>query len=120
MADQVDAKKDDKDEAGENRLEMLVGLFVVVLATFLGICNVKDDNIVQKMQLQQSKKVNNYTWFQARKIRATVYQSFADQMSVPAPGETGEGAKVREEKAKYFKDKADDQELQSKEQLADA
>lgn len=108
-----------KTEDNDNLIETLVGLSVVILATFLGVCNVKDGNIVQRMDLQQANRIDNFNWFQARKIRITVYESFAEQMSVPMPGETAEGAKLREAKVEHFKTEAAKQREESKQQLED-
>ena len=36
----------------------MVAISVAVLATFLGICNVKDDNLVQGMQAAQADKID--------------------------------------------------------------
>jgi len=56
-----------------NALEVCVGIAVVLLATFLGICNVKAGNISQKLIAKQSKVTSNWAWYQARNIRADVY-----------------------------------------------
>jgi hypothetical protein len=101
-------------------MEMWIGLCVVVLATFLGVANVKDGNIVQQMQLKQAERIDNWNWFQARNIRATVYEAFADELTVPWPNETPEATKKREEKSAYFRDKARTQEEKAKTQEADA
>src|SRR5687767_9759382 len=76
------------EEKSEDRLEALVGVSVVLLATFLGICNVKDGNVVQQMQLKQGERNNLWAWFQARNIRSAVYEGSADELTVPFPGET--------------------------------
>lgn len=101
-------------------METCIGLSVVILATFLGIVNVKDDNIVQKMQLAQADRIDNWNWFQARNVRGTVYESFAEELKVPRPGETPELAKLREEKSAYFTKRFQDQEAKAKEQKDDA
>ena len=91
MADipEIDAKNGDK-------LETCIGLCVVILATFLGVANVKDGNIVQQMQLKQADRNDNWNWFQARNIRATVYEAFADELSIAWPNETPDVTKQRE------------------------
>lgn len=73
-------------ENSNNRLETMVGVCVVLLATFIGICNVKDGNIVQKMQQAQASTNNNWAWYQARNIRQAVYESTGENLSVPFPG----------------------------------
>src|SRR5437660_7092427 len=61
-------------EAKKSRahLNTLVAISVALLATFMGICKVKDDNIVQAMQQAQADKIDNYSWYQARNIREEV------------------------------------------------
>ena len=55
-----------------NTLDSCVGMMVVLIATFIGLCNVKDDNIVQQMQMKQVERNDNWAWFQARNIRQAV------------------------------------------------
>jgi hypothetical protein len=104
-------------EVGEDAtpLDVLIGLSVVILATFLGVANIKDDNIVQQMQLKQADRNDNWAWFQARNIRAEVYLSFAEQLSIPWPNETPEIKKQREDKAAAFLEKAQKQEKKADE-----
>ena len=40
-------------------LNSAVALTVALLATFMGICKVKDDNIVQSMQQAQANKLDH-------------------------------------------------------------
>lgn len=105
MATDAEAK-----EQSDNLLEGLVGLSVVLLATFLGICNVKDNNIVQKMQLKQGERNNKWLWLQARNIRGTVYVTTAEQLSIPVSGESKEAMKTRQKLAAKYYEKEIDQE----------
>lgn len=89
-------------ENSNNRLETMVGVCVVLLATFIGICNVKDGNIVQKMQQAQASTNNNWAWYQARNIRQAVYESTGENLSVPFPGETAEVKAAREAMAAKY------------------
>ena len=54
-------------EAAERstRLNATVAVTVAVLATFMGICKVKDDNIVQAMQQAQADKIDHWAYYQA-------------------------------------------------------
>ena len=45
-------------EAKVRRLNAAVAVTVAVIATFMGICKVKDDNIVQAMQQAQADKLD--------------------------------------------------------------
>jgi len=60
---------------GQSRLNARVALTVALLATFMGICKVKDDNIVQAMQQAQADKIDHWAFYQARNIRQDVAQS---------------------------------------------
>ncbi|TMH32951.1 MAG: DUF4337 domain-containing protein [Betaproteobacteria bacterium] len=79
----LDLVKDDANEAPaakpHPRLNAAVAVTVAVLATFMGVCKVKDDNIVQAMQQAQADKIDHWAFYQARNLReelarATVVQ----------------------------------------------
>jgi hypothetical protein len=57
------------------RLNTWVAITVALLATFMGVCKVKDDNIVQAMQQAQAAKIDDWGFYQARNIRQEVAQS---------------------------------------------
>src|SRR5436853_6730161 len=79
--DDDDKKPSDKDKtAARARLNTWVAISVALLATFMGICKVKDDNIVQAMQQAQADKIDNYSWYQARNIREEVATSTEAQL----------------------------------------
>jgi len=71
-------KSDDDPRGSERRnalLNTLVAITVSVLATFMGICKVKDDNIVQAMQQAQADKLDHWNFYQARNIRQDVAEA---------------------------------------------
>src|SRR5256714_14563007 len=78
-----DKKPSDREKtaAARARLNTWVAISVALLATFMGICKVKDDNIVQAMQQAQADKIDNYTWYQARNIREEVARATAAQLT---------------------------------------
>ncbi len=53
-------------------LNAAVAVSVALLATFLGICKVKDDNIVQAMQQAQADKLDHWNYYQARNLREEI------------------------------------------------
>src|SRR5512147_2149392 len=65
---------------GHARLNTWVAVTVALLATFMGICKVKDDNIVQAMQQAQADKLDHWSFYQARNIRQEVAQGALDQL----------------------------------------
>jgi hypothetical protein len=82
-ADPLEHVEDDKDAGGraKSNLNRMVAVTVAILATFMGICKVKDDNIVQAMQQAQADKIDNYSWYQARNIREDVARGTAAQLT---------------------------------------
>ncbi|RZJ13612.1 MAG: DUF4337 domain-containing protein [Rubrivivax sp.] len=73
---------DQAQEAKKERLNAAVAITVAALATFMGICKVKDDNIVQAMQQAQADKLDYWAYFQARTIRADVAEQAATQLEL--------------------------------------
>src|SRR5712675_398769 len=63
-----------------------VAITVALLATFLGVCKVKDDNIVQAMQQAQADKLDHWNFYQARNIRQEVAASTVTQLKLAAAG----------------------------------
>jgi hypothetical protein len=69
-----------------SRLNSWVAITVALLATFLGICKVKDDNIVQAMQQAQAAKLDDWSFYQARNIRQEVAQAELTQLELSRTG----------------------------------
>src|SRR5467141_1589916 len=65
-------------------LNTWVAISVALLATFMGICKVKDDNIVQAMQQAQADKIDNYSWYQARNIREEIAKATIAELTAQA------------------------------------
>lgn len=61
-------------------LNTLVAITVALLATFMGICKVKDDNIVQAMQQAQADKLDHWNFYQARNVRQDVAEAALEQL----------------------------------------
>jgi Domain of unknown function (DUF4337) len=66
----------------ERRLNMRVALAVAVLATFMGVTKVKDDNIVQAMLQAKSDAVDTWSEFQAKSTKQHLAQVTEDQFAV--------------------------------------
>ncbi len=67
-----------------SRLNPAVAVAVALLATFMGICKVKDDNIVQAMQQAQADKIDHWAYYQARNLREELAKSTAVQLRLQA------------------------------------
>src|SRR6266849_11059731 len=101
-------------------LNTLVAISVALLATFMGICKVKDDNIVQAMQQAQADKIDNYAWYQARNIREEVANSTVAQLKVVQTSASPQAQSVVQDQLKTFQALAQEQEEKKKVQQADA
>ena len=66
------------------RLNAAVAVTVALLATFMGICKVKDDNIVQAMQQAQADKLDHWAFYQARNLRQDLAEATATQLELAA------------------------------------
>ena len=83
----ADAASEESAEAraeakAHSRLNSWVAITVALLATFMGICKVKDDNIVQAMQQAQADKIDNWSFYQARNIRQEIGQASLSQLTI--------------------------------------
>lgn len=83
-AEAQDQLKDSEKEKSKSRLNAMVAITVAILATFMGIGKIKDDNIVQQMQQDQAKSVDAWSWYQAKKTRILFAQATVDQLELQA------------------------------------
>ena len=95
--------------ARSTRLNATVAVTVAVLATFMGICKVKDDNIVQAMQQAQADKLDYWAYFQSRTIRADVAESTATQLLLAKGAAPAAQAADYDKAIAGYRDKAADQ-----------
>src|SRR5882672_12625506 len=103
-ADDTDALRDRE----RVRLNSRVAITIALLATFLGVCKVKDDNIVQAMQQAQADKLDHWNFYQARNIRQELAAATVAQLELAAAGAApGQQAGYREAIASYKRQVAD-------------
>jgi hypothetical protein len=117
-----DHKSASKDDAATRRarLNTMVAIAVALLATFMGICKVKDDNIVQAMQQAQADKIDNYSWYQARNIREDVASATVAQLKAMQAAAPPQMQSVYQDQIKTYQALAQDQDEKKKVQQADA
>jgi len=82
--DIVESSKASDGRRNSSWLNPAVAITVALLATFMGICKVKDDNIVQAMQQAQADKLDHWQFYQARNIREEVAKSTLVQLRLQA------------------------------------
>jgi hypothetical protein len=112
--------KKDIAAAARARLNTWVAISVALLATFMGICKVKDDNICQAMQQAQADKIDNYAWYQARNIREEVASSTVAQLKVLQASSSPQSQSVVQDQLKVYQALAQEQEEKKKVQQAAA
>ena len=97
-----------KDRAAA-RLNMWVAVTVAILATFMGICKVKDDNIVQSMQQAQANKIDHWNFYQARNIREEIAKSTVVQLKLGMLGRSGADQAAYQEAIRQYETVAAEQ-----------
>lgn len=68
----------------KSQLNNYVAITVVVFVTFMGICKVKSDNVVQAMQKAQADRIDTWSFYQARNVRAEIAKSTVAQLKLQA------------------------------------
>ena len=87
MLSQAETARNEREARGA-RLNAAVAVTIALLATFMGICKVKDDNIVQSMQQAQADKLDHWAFYQARNIRQEIAEATATQLELSRPAAT--------------------------------
>ena len=112
-------QEDAKEHKEHERLNGFVAVTVAILATFLGICNVKDDNVVQAMLAAQAEKIDQWNFFQARNIREEVMRATVEQLTVERVAQTDPGKiAALDASIKKYTDMAESQKIKKEEQKA--
>jgi hypothetical protein len=88
------ASASEQRSARKARLNATVAITVAVLATFMGICKVKDDNIVQAMQQAQADKLDHWAYYQARNLRQEIAESTLVQLELARLGAPASAAET--------------------------
>src|SRR5258708_28015890 len=122
VEEDADKKEPERTRAKTSKahLNSMVAISVALLATFMGICKVKDDNIVQAMQQAQADKIDNYSWYQARNIREEVARATVAQLKAEEAAAPPQAKPVFDEQLKTYEAIAHEQAEQKKVQQADA
>jgi len=73
----------------DESLNNLLSIVVALVATLLGLCNVKDGNIVQNMAKTQAEAIDTWSYYQAKSIKQALAEGTVAQLlkspSAPAP-----------------------------------
>src|SRR6266481_5357031 len=112
-----DETKETKNAAAQksrNQLNTLVAISIAKKATIMGICKVKDDNIVQAMQQAQADKIDSYSWYQARNIREEVARATVAELTALSTTAPPQAQTVYQEQIKAFQAVAQEQDDKKK------
>jgi len=96
-------------QSENKRFNNLVAVTVAALATFMGICKVKDDNIVQAMQQAQADKIDHWAYYQARNIRQEVAEATVAQLELARPAASSASAAAYDAAIAKYRALAQDQ-----------
>ena len=99
------------------RLNAAVAITVALLATFMGICKIKDDNICQAMQQAQADKIDHWSYYQARNVRQEVAEATATQLRLQQASQPASAQAAYAEAIARYDQVAKDQ-AQKKQQVA--
>ena len=86
----------------------------------MGICKVKDDNIVQAMQQAQADKIDNYSWYQARNVREEIAKATIAELTAQAPSAPQQARAAYQEQIKAYQAIEQEQAAKKNVQQADA
>jgi hypothetical protein len=90
-------------------LNPAVAITVALLATFMGICKVKDDNIVQAMQQAQADRLDHWQFYQARNIREEVANATLTQLRLQALSAPAQSQAAYQEQITNYANRVKDQ-----------
>ena len=107
--DLIDRAAEAAESRSQARLNAAVAITVAVLATFMGICKVKDDNIVQAMQQAQADKIDHWAYYQARNLRQDIAETAALQLQLAKAGAPAAQAEAYDKAITDLQGKAADQ-----------
>jgi hypothetical protein len=93
----------EKAPESKSKLNVYVAISVALIATFMGICKVKDDNIVQAMQKVQAGSIDKWSYYQARNTQLKVATATAEQFHVSALMTTGQAKAYAEDREKFYR-----------------
>jgi hypothetical protein len=77
--------QDNSPSPAASTLNTWVAITVALLATFTGICQIKDNNIGQAMQQAQADKIDHWAFYQARNLREEIAKATVAELKLTAP-----------------------------------
>lgn len=72
----------ERDESEDSRLNFLIAALTAVLATLLGVFNVKDGNIAQSMGQHQAQAVDSWAHYQFKNVKQHMAENMVDTLKL--------------------------------------
>ena len=96
------------EQAGKNKINSKVALFVAITATFMALCNVKDGNIVQAMSQAQAHSIDAWSYFQAKSTKQSIAETTLEIIKLQNSAASVDLVKKYDEEIKrYEKEKSE-------------
>jgi hypothetical protein len=111
---------DDSSSQAASKLNTWVAITVALLATFTGICQIKDNNIGQAMQQAQADKIDHWAFYQARNLREEVAKATAVELRLSAAPTDASGNNALNEATQKYDALAAEQALKKTELMKQA
>src|SRR3984893_17161393 len=102
-----------------DRLNNWIAVSVAILAAFMAVTKVKDDNIVQAMLQAKSDAVDTWNEYQSKRIKHHLLELGRDQAIAARSNASGQSATVLDDQLKHYESEIaryakDEQDLQNK------
>jgi Domain of unknown function (DUF4337) len=109
----------ESNETKRDTLNNWIAVSVAILAAFMAVTKVKDDNIVQAMLQAKSDAVDTWNEFQSKRVKHHLLELGHDQATAARAGATGPTAQVLDDQLKHYDSEIarytkDEQDLQNK------
>lgn len=90
-------KEPEAADKAASSLNNWVAVTITLIATFLGICKIKDDNIVQAMQQAQADRIDHWSYYQSHNIREEIAKATLNQLRIAGSAEPATTGAAREQ-----------------------
>lgn len=119
MAEGMENSADINRGGAQDRLNNTIAVVVAIVAAFMAVTKVKDDNIVQAMLQAKSDAVDTWSEYQSKRIKQHLEELGRDQSQLMRQTIPAQGAAQLEEQLKRYESEIaryqkDEDELQSK------
>jgi len=102
------------ESVSKNRLNNWVAVSVAILAAFMAVTKVKDDNIVQAMLQAQSSAVDTWSEYQSTRLKQHMMELGKDQAAALRLNATAQNAAQIDDQVKHYEEEIARYDKQSK------